>query len=199
MQDRPRPGIDYLPDNYVDVSPVSKPWPLWLQLVLFAVLFIAMQAAWSIAQGTTLEHIAVGDWTVKPAAFWIQWITPGIGAMAQGYTITATGGGINVLNGCEGFDVIFLWVAALVITPLTWRWRTGALIMGVALIWLLNQLRILALFYAYRMDKEWFAQLHGTIAPLVLIVLVAMMFVWLVMHSPRFTVAAPRPDEGDSA
>ena len=188
MQNQHRPGIDYLPDNFE--PPPSKPWPLWLQLVLFALLFIAMQGAWSLAQGTMLEHVTVGDWTVVPAAFWIHLITPGIGAMAQGYSITAPGGGINVMNGCEGFEVVFLWVAALAITPMRWSWRGRGLVLGIGLIWVLNQIRILVLFYAYRADKEWFAQLHGTIAPLVLIVLVGAVYALFVAWSSSTTAVA---------
>lgn len=181
MQLPQRPGIDYLPDNFE--PPVQKHWPLWLQLVLFALLFVAMQGTWSLAQGTMLEHVTVGDWTVVPAAFWIHLITPGAGAFVQGYSITAPGGGINVMNGCEGFEVIFLWIAALTITPMGWRWRGRGLVLGVGLIWVLNQVRILVLFYAYRVDKEWFARLHGTIAPLVLIVLVTAAFALFVAWS----------------
>lgn len=178
MNESPRPGIDYLPDNFE--LPPRKPWPLWLQLSLFAVLFICMQGAWSLAQGTVIEHVAVGDWTVKPAAFWIRMLTPAVGVIAQGNSLNAPGGGINVMNGCEGFEVVFLWISALAITPMNWRWRGIGLAIGIGLIWLLNQLRILVLFYAYRTDKEWFAQLHGTIAPLVLIVLVGAAFAFLV-------------------
>ena len=181
MQNQHRPGIDYLPDNFE--APPPAPWPLWLQLTLFAVFFMVMQGAWSLAQGTAVEHVTVGDWTVVPAVFWIHLITPGIGAVAQGYSITAPGGGINVMNGCEGFEVIFLWTSALVITPMSWRWRGRGLVLGVGLIWVLNQVRILVLFYAYRADKEWFAQLHGTIAPLILIVLVTAAFALFVAWS----------------
>jgi exosortase/archaeosortase family protein len=188
MQLQPRPGIDYLPDNFE--QPPPTPWPLWLQLVLFILLFTAMQAGWSLAQGTVLEHVTVGDWTVKPAAFWIQLITPEVGVIAQGYSLTAPAGGINVLNGCEGFEVIFLWIAALTITPMSWRLRGLGLVLGIVMIWILNQVRILVLFYAYRSNKEWFAQLHGTIAPLVLIVLVTAAFaLFVAWSSGTMTVA----------
>jgi len=174
MNQSPRPGIDYLPDNFVE--PARRPRPLWLQVSAFALLFIAMQGLWWMAQGTVLERVAVGDWTVAPAARWIQWLTPAAGAEAVGYSIKAPGGGINVLNGCEGFEVIFLWLAALAVAPLTLRRRLTGLLLGLPLIWVLNQLRILALFYAYRSDKDLFALLHGTEAPLVLVVLVVLAF-----------------------
>jgi exosortase/archaeosortase family protein len=184
-----RPGIDYWPDNFQ--TPPPKPLPLWMQVVLFALLFIALQGAWSIAQGTPLEHLTVGDWTVVPAAFWVNLITPEIGASAMGYSISAPGGGINVMNGCEGFEVIFLWIAALMVTPMKWRWRLNGLVFGVCLIWVLNQVRILVLFYAYRADKEWFAELHGTVAPLVLIVVVSGAFALLVSWTQQQDTVAP--------
>jgi exosortase/archaeosortase family protein len=184
-----RPGIDYLPDNFE--APPPKSLPLWLQLLLFASLFIAMQGVWSIAQGTTFEHVTVGDWTVVPAAFWVHLLTPEVGAVARGYSITAPGGGINVMNGCEGFEVIFLWISALIVTPLKWQWRLRGLVFGVGLIWVLNQVRILVLFYAYRTNKEWFAQLHGTIAPLVLIVLVSGAFALFVAMTQKQDDASP--------
>jgi len=190
MNESPRPGIDYLPDNFVE--PARRPRPLGLQVSAFALLFVALQGLWSMAQGTVLEHVAVGDWTVAPAARWIQWLTPGVGAEAVGYSIKAPGGGINVLNGCEGFEVIFLWLAALVVAALTWRRRLAGLLLGLPLIWVLNQLRILTLFYTYRSDKGLFALLHGTVAPLVLVVLVVIAFVILISGS------APGPARHDA-
>ena len=183
MRPDPRPGIDYLPDNFQ--PPPATPWPLWLQIVVFAALFALLQGAWSFAQGTVLEHVAVGDWTVTPAAHWIQIISPQLGAQAWGYSIKAPGGGINVLNGCEGFEVIFLWLAALAVTPMAPGRRLLGLPLGLLLIWALNQVRIVALFYVYRSDRELFALLHGTVAPLLLIVCVTVAFAVLVMTPGR--------------
>jgi hypothetical protein len=46
--------------------------------------------------------------TVWPASIWIGFLTPDIGAQAVGYSIKAPGGGMNIINGCEGLDVLFL-------------------------------------------------------------------------------------------
>jgi len=46
----------------------------------------------------------------------------------------------------------------------------GALIGG-GVIFICNQVRILALFYSYRMDRPLFDLLHGMIAPILLILI----------------------------
>ena len=61
-----------------------------------------------------------------------------------------------------------------------WRARLGGVLVGTVLVFVLNQGRILALFYAYRSDKPLFDLLHGTLAPLLLIALSALFFLfWL--------------------
>ena len=172
-----RPGIDYLPDNFT--PPPPRPWPLWLRIAAFALLFAVLQGLWSLAQGTVLEQVLVGDWTVAPAACWIRLLTPELGVHAWGYSILAPGGGISVLHGCEGVEVLFLWAAAVLQAPLAPARRVLGLLLGAALVWLLNQVRIVLLFYAYRSNHAWFELLHGTLAPLVLVALVALAFALL--------------------
>lgn len=188
MKTQPRAGIDYFPDGF-EPSP-AKPWPLWLQIGVFALVFVLLQSAWSFARGTTIEHIAVAQATVVPATWLVNQLTPGVHATAVRTSIRAAGGGINVLNGCEGFEVLFLLIAALTVTPMTWRRRVLGLLAGTLLVWLLNQGRILVLFYASRADKDLFALLHGTVAPLVMIVVVTIAFVFYLSTS---TLRAP-PD-----
>ena len=170
----PRAGIDYLPDNFDEPPP--EPWPLWAQVVLFASVYVCLQWLWSLARQTIIERIAIADITVRPAVWAIHQLTPSVDAVASRFNIDAPGGGINILNGCEGFEVLFLLVAALGVAPISWSRRALGWVGGTLLVWLLNQLRILVLFYTYRADKNLFVLLHGSIAPLVLIVCVTIAF-----------------------
>jgi exosortase/archaeosortase family protein len=64
-----------------------------------------------------------------------------------------------------------------------WRATLGGIINGSLLIYAVNELRILALFYAFRTDKALFQLLHGTIAPLILITIAgAFYYFWLQKH-----------------
>ncbi len=159
--------------------------------------FVLMQGLWSFARGTLLERVAVDQATVDPAAWLVNQLTPQVHALAVRSSIRAPGGGINVLNGCEGFEVLFLLMAALLVAPIVWRRKAVGLFAGALIVWVLNQARILVLFYASRADKELFTLLHGTVAPLVMIVLVTIAFVFFLSMSyiaqsvkigPRVTV-----------
>lgn len=163
--------------------------------VLFVGLVVMLQWAWSQARGTPLERYVIDQATVRTSVAVINAITPDMQAVAAGSRITAPGGGLNVLNGCEGTEVLFLLVAALMAYPMSWRWRGIGLLGGTALVFVLNQCRLLALFYSYRLERAWFDQLHGLIAPMTLIVLtLAFMFALIRLDQrARTSQGAPAP------
>lgn len=150
----------------------------WLPCLLFITTFAVLQAAWSFSAGTAVRRLAVDVATAQPAAWLIRQITPEVAVRAIGSSLRAPGGGINILNGCEGLEVLFLLCAALLVAPVRWHARLAGLVLAVPVVWLLNQVRVVTLFYAYRSDPDLFALLHGTVAPLALVVGVAALFLW---------------------
>lgn len=136
---------------------------------LFLSVFFGLQQSWLAARGTLLERLVIDDLTVGGAAFLANLLTPGVGAVAAGSRLRAPGGGINILNGCEGVEIVFMLVAALAACPMAWRSRLAGIAAGMVFVFMLNQARILALFYAYRTDKALFGLLHGTVAPVFMI------------------------------
>lgn len=163
------------------LSQGRKSRPLWLMAALFVLVVVALQWAWSEARGTAVERAVINNATVGTAVAVINFWTPQVHASAVGPRIKAPGGGINILNGCEGTEVLFLFVAALMAYPFSWQTRLGGLLGGTAFIFVANQGRLLTLFYSYQNDRELFDQLHGLVMPLILIVATLGLFVWL-MH-----------------
>ena len=168
--------LTYLPDGFCDTPQPQTPYPLWLTLVIFVGVFAVLQWAWGEARDTWIERLVIHQATVKPAAGLVQWITPTAHAHPVGASINAPGGGLNILNGCEGTEVMFLLIAAFSAVRLGWRPRLLGLGLGLILIFVLNQARILALFYAYRNDRSLFDLLHTAVLPAVLIAAVALYF-----------------------
>lgn len=172
-------GAPYLPDGAINTpAPPQAPWPLWLTLLLFLGVFVLLQWVWSEARGTWIERLSVDELTVKPAAWLIDRLTPEVAVQAVGSRLKAPGGGINIINGCEGTEVVFLIVAAMLVAPMAWRWRLLGVVAGSLLVFISNQGRILSLFYAYRADKPLFDLLHGIVAPVLLILVTIIFFVW---------------------
>jgi len=176
--------VPYLPDGLCDTSPPQTPYPLWLSLAIFLSVFAVLQWAWGEARDTWVERLVIHQATVKPAAALVQVITPEANARPVAASIKAPGGGLNILNGCEGTEVMFLLVAAFAAVNLGWRHRLIGLALGLVLVFALNQARILALFYAFRNERSLFDILHTTVLPAVLIAAAALYF-YAALHRSR--------------
>lgn len=172
----------FLPDGAVDALPQAEPpRSTRMALVIFLGVFIVLQWAWGETRGSWLERLIVHQATVTPAAKLIRLATPEIPAQAVGASIKAPGGGLNILNGCEGTEVMFLLAAALLAVRMPWRQRLPALLLGVGLVFALNQARILTLFYAFRADRSLFDALHTAVLPVVLVAATAAYF-YVALH-----------------
>ncbi len=145
-------------------------------LLPFVLSFAALQGLWQLARGGAVEFLVVHDLTVQPAVALINWFTPEAHAVARRFSIEATGGGLNILNGCEGLEALFLLLSGLLIAPLRWRARFLGLFFGFLFVFIINQARILLLFYVYRLDRSWFDPLHSLVLPLVVVILVCVYF-----------------------
>ena len=167
-----------------DTPQPQTPYPLWLTLAIFLGVFAVLQGAWNEARGTWVERLVIHEATVKPAAAMIQIISPEAHAQPVAASIKAPGGGLNILNGCEGTEIMFLLVAAFAAVRLGWQQRLSGLALGLGLVFVLNQARILALFYTFRNERSLFDLLHTTVLPAVLIAAVALYF-YAVLHRSR--------------
>ena len=178
--------IPFLPDGAVNApEKPAPPRPAGHLLILFVLVFTLLQWGWSSARGTWVERLVVHDATVTSAAALVRLLTPEIAATAVGASLKAPGGGLNILNGCEGTEVMFLLVAAFAAVRMPWRHRLAGLGLGIAFVFLINQARILALFYCHRADRELFDTLHTAVLPAVLVALTAAFFYAVLHHAQR--------------
>jgi exosortase/archaeosortase family protein len=145
-------------------------------LALFAAMYFALAQAW----GDGLSHWVIDEMTVRPAAWLARAFTGDTAIVADGPHLRAPGVSMNVLFGCEGTDVLMLLAAAVLVAPVRWRDRLIGLLAGWILVFVLNQARVLGLFFALRWHRGWFGPLHGLIGPLVVVLGVTAFFIaWL--------------------
>jgi len=153
---------------------------------LFVVIFALLQLSWQQLQGSSLERLVIDEGTVRPAVALVNFLTPSVEARAVGATMRAVGGGLNILNGCEGVEALFLLVAALAAASLPWSRTLSGIAVGTLVVFVVNQARILALFYAYRGDRSLFDTLHGIVTPVAVILCVLGFFYgWMYAAIPR--------------
>lgn len=150
-----------------------KPLPVWGSALVFLSVFFILQMGYGACRGSGFEHFIIGDLTVVPTAALIKLLTPSVQVQALGNQLIAPGGGITVLKGCEGTEVMFMLAAAFAAVVMPWRRRLTGLGLGILLVFCLNQIRLVTLFYVHRSDPSLFNLLHGTLAPIALIICVA--------------------------
>ena len=146
------------------------------RLLPFVFIFVALQGLWQLGREGPVEYLVVHHLTVQPAVFLVNVLSPEIHAQALRFTIQAPGGGLNILNGCEGIEAFFLLLAAFAVAPLLWRVKLWGVACGLLFVFAINQARILLLFYAYRADPAWFDPLHAIVTPVVVVILVCLYF-----------------------
>ncbi len=155
-------------------------------LLIFLAAFFTLQYAWEMSRDTAFEQLVIHDLTARPAAWLIEQIWPEHEVRASGHRLVSAKGRLNILNGCEGLETLFLLTAAFLAYPFGWGTRLLGMVLGTLLVFVLNQGRIITLWHAFMSDRALFGLLHGTVLPLVLVAVCLIYFlVFLSRSEPR--------------
>lgn len=150
------------------------------RVAAFLALFTLLSLGWAALAGGDAHFWVIERLTVAPAAQLLGWLDPALGVSAQGDHLKAAGGGLRVAGGCEGMDIALLMVSGVLCAEVGWRHRLVGLVVGSGLVFAMNQMRIVGLFYAFRHDRAQFDLLHTVVMPLAMVlVLGAFFFGWL--------------------
>ena len=158
----------------------------WRVLLIFLAVFFVLQYAWESGRDTAVERLFIDELTVHPAAWIIDSLWPEFRVRAEGHRLVAAAGRLNILNGCEGLETLFLLMAALMAYPFAWRTRALGMAVGTLLVFGLNQARIVVLWHAFLHDRAWFGVLHGAVLPMLLVAVCLIFFLALLgRETPR--------------
>jgi exosortase/archaeosortase family protein len=172
-------GVPYLPNEGEGLpAPPPQQFSMAVYVSVFTSIFVALQMLWDGLRNTAAERVLIDHLLVKPAAMLVNLLTPYVGATASGQFLVAPGGGLQIVSACTGTEIYFLLTAALCVFPMTWRARIAGIGLGLAFVFVLNQARILALFYAHRSNLMLFDYLHGIFLPIGLVVSTSLFFLW---------------------
>lgn len=159
---------------------------------LFIVVFFGCEALYMKSRGTGFERIFIDTLTVKPSAVLINWLMPDEHVSAQGPRLVSPMARLSVLNGCEGTEAMFLLIAAISAFAAPWRHKLSGALLGIGLVYALNQIRIVVLYYSFRTDKAWFDFIHGALGPAVIVLIACGFFLWWLKQIPTHS-AVPAP------
>ena len=159
--------------------------PLWLRIGLFLALYALLHWAYQSLRSSRFDPLFIHMLTAAPAAAVIGWGAPADAVRAIGPHLVWPGGRLTLLAGCDGFEVMSLFVAAMLVADVPWRPGLAALVAGCLAVWTINQVRIVALYWAFRYQRAWFDPIHAAWGPLLLIVAVAALYWWVAGRGPQ--------------
>ncbi|MEO8803218.1 MAG: exosortase H [Rudaea sp.] len=90
----------------------------------------------------------------------------------------ATGGGIEIVAGCNGVEAVLILVSAILAFPAPLKNKLVGIALGFVAIQTLNLVRIISLFYLHEWNQVWFEWFHLYLWQ-ALIILDALVF-WLI-------------------
>jgi exosortase family protein XrtM len=125
-----------------------------------------------------IENGIVRFFAVIPGGVLLDWLTPGYSVTTTGTRILSPLANLNVLKGCEGTETLLLLYAAMVALGRPLKSTVLGLILGTALVFLVNQIRIVSLFFVAAYQKSYFELVHGFLAPLLMVAIVAVFFLY---------------------
>jgi exosortase/archaeosortase family protein len=142
------------------------------RILVFVSIFVGLQLTWQELGASPVRAVLIDRGVVAPAAAIAAVLSPGLGVHAVGSHLRGPVSGINVVDGCDGMETLFLLSAGFAVAPLPLRSRAWGFAVGLSLVYVLNLARILALFYALQFAQPMFDWLHGLVTPILMVLTV---------------------------
>lgn len=158
-------------------------------LFLFALIYVAFFALYHQVPDRLLAEV-VYRWLInEPAAQAITLLAPQEAVRVEGHRLLSPRVVLEIVRGCDGSGAFFLVAAAM----LAFRARVQDKILGViaafVLIFLLNEARVVGLYFAVAYRPGWFTPLHSYIIPTFLIAAICVQFVIWARFATRRDIA----------
>jgi len=169
-----------------------KPFrPLHFVAVLVAI-YAALHALYFAVPDRVLRQVVHYYAIVAPSAGLIRLAVPQEPVSAREGTLQSPQASLSIVRGCDGAGVAFLLTAAVLAFPAPLRRKVLGVAGALALTYLLNQLRVVGLYFIAAYRHDWFDLLHNFLIPTFIIVMCCVAFAgWASWSSGVAPASAP--------
>jgi exosortase family protein XrtM len=150
----------------------------WLHFILFVVCYALLNYGYFKIPVDLFMNVIYYHGVVTICADLINMFAPLEQVLAQQNHLLSAKANLEIVRGCDGAGVLFLVVSAIVAFPSTWRRKLTGLLLGIGLIYLINLLRISALYFIIAYQPGWFLLVHTYLAPTLMIIVGCCYFAW---------------------
>ena len=152
-------------------------------ILLAAVIFLALQQSYLRFRAVHEDRINDGL-NGRPSAALINLLTPGWQVSSVDGRLAGRRASIEIRKGCEGVEVMILLAAVLLAYPMAWRRKLAGLLFGCLLIYAVNLIRIVSLYYLSVLRPGWFSLFHVAVWQAVIVLAGWLFFMFWIRREP---------------
>lgn len=149
-----------------------------LQFIQFVGCYALLDYAYFKIPVDLFMNVIYHHGVVAVCADLINWVAPAEQVLAQHNHVVSSKADLEIVRGCDGAGVLFLMVSAIIVFPSTWRRKLVGLVLGIALVYGLNLLRVSGLYFVVAYHNDWFLLIHTYLAPTLMILAGCCYFAW---------------------
>lgn len=147
-------------------------------IIVAAILYGAMHFVYHKVPDETLRTVIYPNLIGHAAAATINTLTPDRKIRVFENKISSNKAVLNIVRGCDGSGILFMITAATLGFGARFKQTIVGLILGTALVYVVNQIRIVGIYYLIEYNRAWFPAMHTYYAPTLIVFIVAGYFLW---------------------
>jgi exosortase family protein XrtM len=159
-------------------------------LLFFLVMYIVFHTLYFMVPNSFLLDSVYHTGIVSVSANIINFFAPAESASAVGNKLVSSKASLEIVRGCDGAGATFLLMAAILAFSATWKQKLVGLIGSLALMYALNQTRVIGLYFVVAYERNWFNLLHTYFAPTLIVVICCIFFLWWIKWSSRLEIVS---------
>ncbi len=158
---------------------VPKKHPEWVTFMLFVACYALLDYIYYFKVPVDLFiNVIYYHGVVAVCADLINFIAPMEQVAPQLNHLISVHADLEIVHGCDGANVLFLVVSAILVFPSKGSRKLMGLLLGIGLIYSLNLLRISALYFVIAYHSDWFQLIHTYVAPTLMVIAGCFYFAW---------------------
>lgn len=179
----------------------KRPWVGWWNakhpVFRFVAVLVLLLVAWewffstSFAQARLFEpHLRL---YARLCGFTLRLL--GEDATVTGTIVTTSRFAVSIVKGCDAIQPVGLFIAAVLASPVAWRFKLPGIILGTLFLMFMNLTRIVILYYVgVHYSIETFEMAHRDISQGLFVVLVVLSWVLWALWAVRRSRREPKPE-----
>ena len=147
-------------------------------VVIAAALYGIMHFGYHKVPDRVLSETVYPNVIGHAAAKFINTVTPDRNVRVRDNNIASHKASLNIVRGCDGSGILFMIIAAVLGFGAKFKDTILGLLLGAVTVYIVNQIRIIGLFYLVEYNRMWFPAVHTYYAPTLIIFIIAGYFLW---------------------